>query len=252
MAGLNALEQAHRERQARKEASDGNFIVYAKFPNGHPYQVRFLEQNDDVNWAYVHELPLKPGQIVAKVTPCLNQDGEAGQACPGCENGSQRKIKGWINLIMRNAPVYQKDENGRMYVDPLTKQGKVVGTADQVQVWNGGPTIFTALATKDRTFKGLMSRDFTIIRSGEKFSTAYSIEPTDADGGPQPLSAADKELMDSKPNLKPFVTPEDYDTTRQLLMGVPREAIQAQQTAVSQAQDTDYFEEAMRKAREGN
>lgn len=251
-SGLDTLTTAAQEARARQAAYQANRVAFAKFPEGQPRRVRFLEQGEDVAWAYVHELPKTAGQKVASVTPCLTQEGAQAQACPGCEMGFPRKIKGWISLIMRDAPVYQKGPDGKDYLDPLSGQKVMVGQADQVQLWNSGPNVFTTLGQKDRTFKGLMSRDFVVIRSGDGYGTTYSIEPADADGGPQPMSKADLELAGDKPNARKFAMPETYEDAKQLLMGVPRSALKASQEAVAQAAapESNYFEEAMRKARE--
>lgn len=250
MAGLTGLEAA-AEARARQAAYGENRVAFAKFDPGTPTLVRFLEQGEDVAWAYVHEAPKPNPTAVAKVTPCLNQEDHTPQPCPGCEMGSPRKIKGWINLIYRNAPVYQKDANGKEITDPLSKQKIMVGQADQVQVWNSGPNLFTTLGQKDRTFKGLTSRDFVVIRTGSGLDTKYAIEPADADGGPKKMSDNDLKLMGEKTDLTRFTKPEDYDYTRQFLMGVPREQIiAARGTSEAPAVDEDYFAKAMAAKRE--
>lgn len=253
--GLDTLTAAAQEARARQAAYQANRAVFAKFPQDVPKRVRFLEQGEDVAWAYVHEIPKTAGQVVASVTPCLNQDGVTGQACPGCERGMPRKIKGWINIIMRDAPVYQKTADGKDYKDPLSGQKVMVGQADQVQLWNSGPNVFTTLGQKDRTFKGLMSRDFIVTRSGDGYGTTYSIEPADADGGPQKMSTADLKLAEDKVNAKKFATPEDYSTADQLLRGIPRQSIvaaQDAQAAADAAPESNYFEQAMKAAREAS
>lgn len=251
MAGLTGLEAAAAEIRARQAAYGENRVTFAKFDPGVPTVVRFLEQGDDVAWAYVHEAPKPNPTAVAKVTPCLNQDDHSPQACPGCEQGNPRKIKGWINLIYRNAPVYKKDQNDKDIVDQLSKQKIMVGQADQVQVWNSGPNLFTTLGQKDRTWKGLMSRDFVVIRTGSGLDTKYAIEPAEADGGPQKMSENDLKLFGEKTDLNRFIQPEDYDYTRQFLMGVPREQIVASRAAqTSPVVDEDYFANALAAKRE--
>lgn len=221
-SGLESLVEAAAIQKARQSASS-NF-QFAKFIQNHTHTVRFLEQGDDVAWAWVHELPKEQGKIVARHTPCLNQDSR-GQACPGCEMGAKRTIKGWINVIMRGAPVFERGADGKILKNPLTQAMNVTGYADQVYVWNSGPNVFTTLGQKDRKFKGLMSRDFDVTRSGEGFGTTYSIEPTEADGGPKAMSDADLKLAADKVDTKTFTIPESYDTAKQLLQGVPFSAI---------------------------
>lgn len=252
MSGLTGLQSAAAQAAAERQAWGENRIFFAKFSAGTPHRVRFLEQGDDVAWAYVHEAPKPNPQAVAKVTPCLNQDGKPAQACPGCEQGKPRKIKGWINLIFRNAPKLARDADGKILKDPITNNVTQIGVEDQVQTWNSGPQLFTTLAQKDITFKGLMSRDFVVIRTGEKLDTKYAIEPADADGGPQPMSEADLKLAADKPVLKSFTIPEDYEVARQFLLGVPMDAIKASQAAIETAvaPSSNVFEEMMRIARE--
>lgn len=228
MTGLTGLTQAVAEQKAKQAAfkeNGGNFPRYAKFVNDQIYTVRFLEQGDDVQWAWVHELPKEPGKSYGGVTPCLNQDGR-GAACPGCEMGVKRKIQGWINIIMRDAPMYQKGPDGKLLKNPITQGLTVVGNEDQVFVWNSGSNLFNLLGTKDKAFKGLMSRDFHVVKTGEGFGTSYSIEPADVDSGPQKMTAADKELAANKSDTRLFTMPESYDIAKQLLMGVPQSAIQ--------------------------
>lgn len=232
-SGLESLTEAAATQKARQSAFSGSSYQFAKFIPNHTHTVRFLEQGDDVAWAWVHELPIEQGKIVARVTPCLNQDGK-GSACPGCDMGAPRKIKGWINLIMRDAPMFEKDPlTGRRLINPRTQQATVIGQADQVMVWNSGPNVFTALGQKDRKFKGLMSRDFDVTRSGEGYGTAHSIEPTDADGGPQPMSEADLKLAADKVDTKLFTRPETYEIAKQLLQGVPMSAIVRDSTPIN-------------------
>lgn len=249
MAGFDSFAKAAAAAAERKAAFGEGFIRYAKFQPNFPYVVRFLEQGDDVQWAYVHEINPVPGKV-AKVTPCLNQE-ENGTPCYGCEQGAKRLIKGWINLIVRDAPVYLKDAQGVPVKDPISGQNKVIGQADEVQVWNSGTTLFTTLAQKDRTFKGLMSRDFTVVRTGAGFDTAYSIEPTDADGGPQPMSENDRKLASEKYNVRKFAIPESYDVQKQLLQGVPPNQVQRPQEGNEQpSANGNVFDNALRRMEE--
>lgn len=243
LAGLQAAADQQKAKQAAFLESNGEFVKYARFPVNEIRVIRFLEQGDDVQWAWVHECPAEQGRKWGGSTPCLNQDGR-GQACPGCELGAKRKIAGWINIIMRDADVYEKDADGRAIKNPLTQQFNVIGQADQVFVWQGGSRVFTTLGQKDRSFKGLMSRDFEVIRTGEGLGTNYSIEPADVDSGPQPMSKADLKLAAAKPDTKKFTLPESYDIAKQLLQGVPRASIQ-RSSSVQQAAGLNIFTRAM-------
>jgi len=256
VAGFESFQKAAAQAQERKAAFGEGFVKFARFQPNHPYTVRFLEQGDDVQWAYVHEIPALPGKV-AKVTPCLNQD-DAGIPCYGCEQGAKRLIKGWINLIMRDAPVYLSDNNGVPVKDPITSQYKIIGTSDQVQVWNSGTTLFSTLAQKDRAFKGLMSRDFTVVRTGQGFDTNYAIDPADPDGGPQAMSEDDRKLAAEKFNVRKFTIPETYDVQKQLLQGVPLAQIKRSEDAVAAAAssnvlgDSNAFDRAFAKMQEAS
>lgn len=245
MTGLAGLKAAADEQEAKKSQYKEGTVGprFAKFVPGEPTIVRFLEQGDDVQWCWVHELPKDPVKGFTGVTPCLNQDSR-GSACPGCEMGIKRKIQGWINLIQRDAPKFERDAEGKVVKNPVTNKPNVNGTEDAVMVWNSGSRLFTVLANKDRAFKGLMSRDFEIIRTGEGLSTQYSIEQAEVDSGPQPMSAADKVLESEKFDVKSFTVPESYEVAKALLQGVPRSALEGLSQAQSNS-DTNIFKEAV-------
>ncbi len=235
--GLAGLQAAAAEQEAKKAAfkdNAGPYARFAKFNPGETYIVRFLEQGDDVQWCWVHDLPKEPGKNFSGVTPCLNQDGR-GNSCPGCEMNVKRKITGWINVIVRNAPKFERDQDGKLVKNPMTQRPNIVGTEDAVMVWNSGSRLFITLGNKDRSFKGLMSRDFEVLRTGEGLATQYAIEPADADAGPQPMSANDKKLAAEKYDTRLFTQPEDYDVAKQLLMGVPRSVLREAQTVPDNA-----------------
>lgn len=243
LAGLAGLQAAAAEQEAKKAAfKDGPFTRFAKFNPGEPVVVRFLEQGDDVQWAWVHDLPKDPLKGFSGVTPCLNQDGR-GNPCPGCEMGIKRKIQGWINIIVRDAPKFKRDADGKLIKNPLTQKPEVEGTEDAVMVWNSGSRLFTTLGNKDRSFKGLSSRDFEVIRTGEGLATQYSIEPADADAGKVEMSAADKKLAADKFDVKSYTLPETYEVAKALLQGVPRSVIEQHTEAVSGGRN--IFKEAM-------
>lgn len=243
LTGLQAAAEEQRAKAAAFKDQQRNFVPFAKLEPNKPYIIRFLEQGDDVAWCWAHELPPEQGRSFGGVTPCLNQDGK-GQACPGCEMGKKRKIQGWINIIMRDAPLFERGSDGKIIRNPMTQAPNVVGSADQVFVWNSGSNLFSTLGNKDRAFKGLMSRDFEVIRTGEKFQTAYSIEPVDADSGPQPMSKADLELAANKADTNEFLIPETYEIAKALLQGVPRQAVRQFQ-APEAASNINIFQEKL-------
>lgn len=246
MTGLAGLKAAADEQEAKKsQFKEGAGPRFAKFTPGEPTIVRFLEQGDDVQWCWVHDLPKDPIKGFSGVTPCLNQDGRGAQ-CPGCEMGIKRKIQGWINVIVRDAQVFERDADGKLVKNPVTGRANVLPgvTEDAVMVWNSGSRLFTVLANKDRSSKGLMSRDFEVTRTGEGLSTQYSIEAADIDAGPQDMSANDRKLEAEKFDVKSFTVPESYDIAKALLQGVPRQALAGLQAQAASG-DTNIFKTAM-------
>lgn len=190
--GLKSIvEVAGADLEKRKtQAAEGDFQkkLFFKVNPGESVLVRFLEQGDDVNWAYVH------GDFNERKIVCLDQDEEGrrtGEPCPGCESGSKRSIRGAINLIWRDA-----EGSGE----------------DKVAIWTSGPRVFIdTLADLDATYRGLSSRDFRVTRKGVEKDTTYSIQPADPDGGPQKMSKADEALFGEKYDLSWYVEPPKYE-----------------------------------------
>jgi hypothetical protein len=209
--GLSGIRDAAAEIEARKQAGGSGWTRWLKVQENAEVQVRFLEQGDDVEWCWMHQLPAKEGQSYGDNEPCINTNDD-GQACPGCERGLRRVVNGFINVIYRNAPVWEEDAEGKL----PRKDGKPVynkiAEKDQVFVWKGGVTVFEELDGIDATYRGLCSRDFTIKRKGTGLSTKYTIQPVmDSEGNSNmvPMTDADKAL--EKYDLKQFTTPAPYD-----------------------------------------
>ena len=112
-------------------------------------------------------------------------------------------FQGWINLIWRDAPVYEVDDDGKPNFN------KVVGNEDQVVIWQSGIETFEELQIQDETY-GLDTRDFIVRRRGTGKNTSYSVLAVD--GGPTDMSKADKALAEEKYDLNEIVTPPDYET----------------------------------------
>jgi hypothetical protein len=194
--GFESVKEAGRDIEARKNAlGDGDFTprLYFKLEPGASATVRFLEQGDEVNWAWVHEIPVEGKPYGTKV-PCRDQDEEGrriGEQCPGCEQDLKRTFRGAINLIWRGA-----GEEGE----------------DVVATWISGPRVFVdTLDPLETAYRGLGSRDFVITRKGSGRDTAYSVLPADPDGGAKPLSAVDKKLNKDKQDVSYFVEPPAYE-----------------------------------------
>lgn len=211
--GFESVRGASQDIQDRKNAGGAGGKLYFKLADGEVADVRFLEQGDDVNWAWVHELPPTGTQKVGKKVPCRAYDDEGmftGDDCPGCERQLKRTFQGAINIIWRDAPVLKRDSEGKL----VKENGAVVvdGKADQVAVWVAGITVFDELSEIDASYKGLGSRDFRIKRKGSGLNTKYSISPSDPDSGAQPRSDADDKLAEEKYDLAAFVAKPSYDT----------------------------------------
>lgn len=213
-------EAANRIDSSSKDTSDwGPSVLFLKLPkDGDSAVVRFLEQGDDVYSYWYHDFSSidKRNGWKTKVY-CLDQEDE-GVPCPGCENELPRKFQGLINLIWRDAPKYERDENNRFARDD---NGNIIqkGTEDQVAVWRAGIKVFTSLGKKDVASKGLTSREFVIERSGEDLqNTTYSVEPEDYDAGASKLSAADKKLEKEKYDLEKIARADiTYDQAEEFI-----------------------------------
>jgi len=202
--GFTALKSAKEDINRRKEEG-GSGLRYFRLTDGETAVVRFLEQGDDVSCAWVHNIDV-PGRKFPLQVPCRDQDEEGrrnlGVDCPGCDKGYPLKFRGKINMIQRDAPIFEKD--GERWVQ--------VGSEDSVVVWDVSFESLQELQQKDFKYKGLGSRDFEITRSGSGFDTKYFIEPADVDSGPQPMSKSDKELAAEKFDLTELVTPTSYES----------------------------------------
>lgn len=190
--GFATAREAFAEIEARKNAG-GNFGPYFKLPkSGDSAVVRFID--DEVDWVWVHELPPEPGKY-SQTAICRDQDLDTGQRngepCKGCDEDYRRKMQGVVRLIWRDAPVYEKDSNGKFDFS------KVVGKEDQAVRWSVGKVVLEELDGKAHTFKGLTSRPFTVTRRGTGLDTSYDIEPVVDDEGntsASPMTEAEKKL----------------------------------------------------------
>ena len=203
MKGFSAVRKASQELTDRKNSGGGNFakeLWPALRNSGDSVVVRFLEQGEDVHVGWMHEY--QDGNR-RKYVLCLDEEDQ-GVPCPGCESQVKRTIRGFVNVIQRDAPQFETDENGRAKKN-TAGQYIVTGTADEVVVWSQGITVFEDLADKDVKYRGLGSRDFEVTRRGSGLNTKYSIEPVlDEEGNAKavPLSAKDKKLAENKYDIE--------------------------------------------------
>lgn len=205
--GFSGVRQASADVEARRN-SGGPSALWFRIQDGDEAIVRFLEQDDDVAWCYVHEVPVE-GRAYGRDFPCCDQDKD-GTPCPGCERDLPRKFKGFINLIWFDAPVFARDNEGKLRKDKDSKPIQT-GTKPQVAVWGSGIRVFEELDEVNANYRGLRSRRFKVKRKGEKLSTKYSIAPEDVDSGPQNFSNEEKELEGKKYDLNEFSKAPSYD-----------------------------------------
>lgn len=213
--GFTTAREAFAEIEARKNSGGGGFGPYFKLPkSGDSATVRPLD--DEVDWAWVHELPAQAGQY-SKTELCRDQDLDTGQrtgdACPGCDKEYRRKMQGIVRLIQRDAPVYSKDEKTNKF-DYTT----VVGQDDQVVRWTVGKVVLEELDGTSTTFKGLTSRDFVVTRKGTGLDTSYDIKPAvneEGETSKTPMSDNDKKLAEeAKPVEFKIPSFEDWGKAR--------------------------------------
>ncbi len=219
MRGGTVIQKAREEGKKRQTEGSRSFTPRFRINDGETAIVRFLEEGDDIVSAYVHHVPnpnprsRNPIKIV-----CRDQDPETGATvgaeCPGCNSTdkeiAKRRLQGAINLIWRDGPVYEKDNDGKIVTD-ARGNWVVADRADQVAVWTSGVRLFDELVGIDADYNGLASRDFKITRSGGGLDTEYTIRPAEIDGGPKPLSKADKALAEEKNDLTEFEAPRPVE-----------------------------------------
>jgi len=205
--GLTGLRRVAEEKANRWGTKAGPRLTFRKA--GDSAVVRFLEQGDDVKWAWFHELPKRQGQQWGDKEVCLNTKDD-GTPCPGCERRLKRSVQGFINVIERDAIVWEEDADGKIKTNDNGEWIDSGRREDRVKYFRSGIKAFQELDGIDATYKGLMSRDFRITRKAGEF-VEYSIHPVDPDGGPQPMSDRDRELEKQKADLAQLVTPRPYD-----------------------------------------
>jgi len=217
--GFSGVRKQVAANQAKRDAA-GSFAppaLYFSLENGEEAIVRFLEQDEEIAWCYVHQIPVE-GRSWGRDVPCLDQDDE-DVACPGCEREMAKKFKGFINLVWHDAPLYKKDKEGKL----IKADGKKIeiGRQDQVALWTSGVRLFEDLDEINDKYKGLRSRRFTVKRKGVKLDTKYHITPEDVDSGPQSFSIVEKKLAEKPYDLAEFMKPPTYDEFMAILTGTP-------------------------------
>jgi hypothetical protein len=216
--GFSGVRSTSADIESRR-SSGGLNALWFRLQDGETATVRFLEENDDIFWCWMHEVPVE-GRAYGRDEPCCNQDND-DTPCPGCEADIQRKFKGFINLIWDEAPVWKRDNEGKMVKDDDNKPIKI-GEKPQVAVWGSGIRVFEELDEVNANYRGLRSRKFKVKRKGVKLSTKYTISPADVDGGPQPFTESEKELESKKYDLHEFTKPMSYEALQAKMGGGDR------------------------------
>jgi hypothetical protein len=213
-------EKRLREQQRKfdQKKFEGPPPLYFSIKDGESAHVRFLEEDEGVHYADVHEIPVE-GRKYGFTVPCLDQKAE-GLPCPGCERGLARKFKGWINVVWFDAPVWKRDENMRLVKDDFQNKIKT-GEKTQVAIWSSGIRLFEKLEVINDRYKGLRSRRFEVTRVGVDLPR-YEIVPSDIDGGPQEFSPIEDELDKEKHDLKQYTVPGTEDSFLEALGEAPR------------------------------
>lgn len=214
--GFGFVDKARKESAARGGNSIwGGKLIFKLPDDGDTADVRFVddEEGEFVFGAWHHEVPVE-GRAWGDLVPCIAQDEDGNKTddeCPGCENDLKLKFKGYILLIWRDAPVYKKDEAGKLVKDNAGNF-KVTGEKDQIAIWSSGTRLFENLGEIHESYSGLGSRDFRVKRRGTGTSTTYTIVPSDPDGGKKKMTTKDRKLVDDcEIDLNEFIRAPSYD-----------------------------------------
>lgn len=229
-SGSTAFEKHSSAIAARRSSGEYQRVDYFGLKDGESARVRILEQGEDLTWAISHRIKT-PGLQYPQDVLCLDQEDE-GTPCPACMSDNReiksRSTKGYANVLWRGteeseysrAPLYKRNDKG----SPEKANGQKIVTAfeDSVWLWKCSKTVFEQILSKDKAYKGVMSRDFLISRKGAGLdNTVYFIEPAVVDGGPEPMTVADQNLAQSKFDVVKLTTPGTFEEMQALLAGAP-------------------------------
>jgi hypothetical protein len=211
--GFQAITAIAEEKKTRGTGGSFSNKRFFSLGDGETGVIRILEQGDEVIAVWRHQLESASGQFAGYET-CLDQDPDTGERvgrdCPGCEEGLKRKFRGAFNVIWRESPVLQKDDDGKLVKD---NRGNLVveGFEDQIALWETSGEVLEDLQILDADYNGLSSRDFKVRRRGVMFDTKYYITPADPDGGAQKLTKVDQELVEQKYDLDEVTAAPSYE-----------------------------------------
>src|SRR6266566_4640641 len=119
--GFEGVRAASDDIAARK-AAGGSFSsrLFFTLDDGESAVVRFLEEGDEVNFAWKHKTPPTGDRKWGGWVVCRDQDetgAPVGADCPGCDRDLKKQFRGVINMVWRDAPVYERDKEGRLVKD---------------------------------------------------------------------------------------------------------------------------------------
>src|SRR4051794_18336960 len=169
--------------------SDGN-PVGGMFRIGYIHQVEFeIEVEDRKRKGKRKTITIRRDRW------CLDQN-EEGNPCPGCKDELDRRLKFWLPVIERDAPI-------------VTDAGKITGYKDRVALLSGGSRLL-AVINRIQKKKGLVNQDVELTKSGEGFNVQYAGDPLER----SPLSADDKQMIkdfDALKKLDRYTEIYDFD-----------------------------------------
>lgn len=202
---------------------------YFRLKDGETATIRFLEEADDIRWAYMYQVPVMGAKYPVFV-PTLDQEQD-GADCPFRDSekvtGAPR-LRFFANVIWRGAPKYKKDQTGK-YLRDSNNQLLVDGNEDAVAIWNNGRRVLEQLYAIDQEIKGITSRDIKVRRQGAGKETQYIIYPSET---VVELSDNDKRLANDKFDVTSFVKPPSFDEAMEML-GVEKTTNDAIESAKS-------------------
>jgi hypothetical protein len=119
-------------------------ITYFKLANDQDEAiVRFLNQHGEINWVRQWKTAAKPGFPFGEKIPCVDQY-EDGTPDPGYAANLKTAWTGYLPLIWRQAPQFQRNQDGSFVKDG--NQNKIfVGYADDIALWEISYPIFKML-----------------------------------------------------------------------------------------------------------
>lgn len=206
--GWGSVEQAEQERKLRQEQWENSRFERVVVNDGETADVRFLEMGDDVFIYYSHRLNPIGGEKYGRLVVCINQDDDDTE-CPACNADIKRGVRAALNVIQRQRPILRRGGDGKAVKD--SKGNWVIDSyADAIAVFECPQVTAEKLRKKDAKIKGgLMSRDFTISKTGNSFDP-WEIELADADAGAVPLTADDEKLIKDKYDIAKLYEPESF------------------------------------------